>query len=428
MKKIKVCVFPAQSESAVEINNALSNCEGIEVFGATSIRGHNEFNFCNYNYSLPSMEEPSFIEKFERYLNENQIDVVFPANDGAVEFFAKNKEAFSATIVNSDYRTATICNDKKLTYELFSDCDFCPKIFDSIQTYPCFIKPPAGEGAIGAKLLESEKDLPSDFSKENYVILEYLPGKEITVDCITDCEGNLIRVLPRTREKVFSGMSVFGRTIEATQEVLNIATKINERLTLRGLWFFQIKQDTNKNYKLLEVSMRCAGTMCQTRGRGYNLPLLSVYTALGMPISTIDNDFEVIIDRTLFARYRTNINYSTVYIDYDGTIIVKEKVCLSIIRFLYQCKNDGKRIVLITRHNEDHDNSIQEDLESHGIAQSLFSEIICLTFEEEKSQAIKDQESIFIDNSYFERKKVRDAKGIPVFGVEGIDVLQDWRL
>ena len=45
---IRVCVYPAQNESAVEINNALSNCEGIEVFGIAPIRGHNEFNFLNY--------------------------------------------------------------------------------------------------------------------------------------------------------------------------------------------------------------------------------------------------------------------------------------------------------------------------------------------------------------------------------------------
>ncbi len=425
---IRVCVYPAQNESAVEINNALSNCEGVEVFGIASIRGHNEFNFVNYTFAFPQIDDPDFEERFQAFLDEYGIDIVFPTNDSCVVFFAKNKDKFSARIVNSDYHSALICNDKRKTYELFKDCNFCPRVYsqEDIQ-YPCFIKPAEGEGAIGAKIIKSPSE--ADISQlKDYVVLEYLPGEEMTVDCISDRHNSLIKVLPRKREKVFSGMSVYGRTVFPDKEILGIAQTINDRLKLSGLWYFQIKKDASGVSKLLEISMRCAGTMCQTRARGYNLPLLSVYTALGKDIDAVDNSYSVIIDRTLFARYRTDLSFNTVYIDYDGTIVVKGKACLSIIRFLYQCKNCGKRIVMISRHNEDHDNTLEADMVLHGISKDLFDDIICLTFSDEKYSVITESESIFIDNSFFERNKVAKRKGIPVFGVENVDVLQDWRL
>ena len=425
---IRVCVYPAQNESAVEINNALSNCEGIEVFGIAPIRGHNEYNFVNYYYGFPQITDESFDEQFERFINDYKIDIVFPTSDACVVYFSKNKVKFSAKFVNADYESAVICNNKKKTYQLFSDCDFCPIVFNKNNVqFPCFIKPVEGEGAIGARIVGSMEELSSE-AIDDCVILEYLPGEELTVDCISDYKGSLVKVLPRKREKIFSGMSVHGSTMVPDKELIKIAETINSRLEIKGLWYFQVKQSATGCYKLLEISMRCAGTMCQTRARGYNLPLLSVYSTLGHDIATVDNDYNVTIDRTLFARYKTDLTYDTVYVDYDGTIIVKGKVCLSVIRFLYQCKNNKKKIVLISRHNEDHDTSLDEDMLQHGIAYSLFDDIFSLTFSEEKTSVIREDKAIFIDNSYFERKKVADMCGIPTFGVENLDALQDWRL
>lgn len=425
---IRVCVYPAQNESAVEINNALSNCEEIEVYGIAPVRGHNEYNFINYFSGFPKIDDDDFDDMFESFIKEHNIDVVFPVNDESVVYFSKKKNMFSAKVVNSNYESAVIVNDKRKTYELFKDCVFCPQIYDIDNVkYPCFVKPVNGEGAIGTKMVNSPDDLIID-DVDNSVIMEYLDGEEITIDCISDKDNNLIKVLPRKREKVFSGMSVYGTTINADDEIMSIAETINSRLKLSGLWYFQLKKSTLGYYKLLEISMRCAGTMCQTRARGYNLPLLSVYTALGKDISVVDNNYSVTIDRTLFARYNTDVKYNNVYVDYDGTIIVKGKVCLPVIRFLYQCKNNNKNIILVSRHNVDHENSIENDMCIHGISKDLFNEIICLTLEDEKSSVIINGESIFIDNSYFERKKVAERIGIPVFGVENIDALQDWRL
>ena len=40
---------------------------------------------------------------------------------------------------------------------------------------------------------------------------------------------------------------------------------------------------------------------------------------------------------------------------------------------------------------------------------------------------IHKDKSIFIDNAYQERKKVHEQIGIPVFDVDGLEVIMDWR-
>ena len=96
-------------------------------------------------------------------------------------------------------------------------------------------------------------------------------------------------------------------------------------------------------------------------------------------------------------------------------------------KFLYQCKNKKVKVHLISRHEEDHDDSIEESLRKHFISESLFDSIIKLTFSQKKADYINSKTSIFIDNSYAERKSVHDSLGIPVFDIEGIEVIEDWR-
>ena len=52
------------------------------------------------------------------------------------------------------------------------------------------------------------------------------------------------------------------KAVPVTAEIREIADEINRRLRFRGLWFFQVKQAADGRFKLMEISTRCAGTMC----------------------------------------------------------------------------------------------------------------------------------------------------------------------
>lgn len=423
MAKINVLVFPAGEINSIELHDALSTCVNIRLFGASSIDRHGEYVFKNYISGLPLITADNFFEEFNNVLATNTIDVIFPTHDSVSEFFANNLEKIKAKIVIADKKTSEICRDKSKTFDIFKSESFCPKIYDKITEFPVFIKPKKGQGSVGAKLVNSEKDV-QDIDLSDYVICEYLCGEEFTVDCFTDKNGKLKAACPRSRNRTLAGVCVCGENEKLTDEIENIANRINSKLNFNGLWFFQIKKDKNGQFKLLEISTRCAGTMCLTRAMGVNLPLLSVYNAMGYETEISANNYELKIDRTLISRYKINYQYDKVYFDFDDTLIINGEVHLPAIRFLYQCKNHGKNVILLTRHEKD----LYKTLDEYAISENLFAEIIKIGFDKEKGDCMQPERAIFIDNANGERQKIQKRFNIPVFDVDGIEVLLDWRI
>jgi len=424
--KINVLIFPAGEVNSIELHQALSTCVNVRVFGASSVERHGSYVFKNYTGGLPRILDPNFFDEFNTLLSKEKIDVVFPTHDSIAEFFSKNQKKIKSKIIVAAPETSRVCRDKFLTYALFKDEDFCPAVYKTlanVESFPVFIKPSQGQGSVGARPCSSQEGLGGvDFN--SYVVSELLPGDELTVDCITDCHGNLKLAAPRSRQRVMAGISVASETQELTDEIERIAQAINEKLDFLGLWFFQIKKDIHGKYKLLEIATRCAGTMCLTRAKGANLALLSVYAALGRGIDVITNPQKLTVDRTLINRYRIDYVYNTVYYDFDDTITLDGKINLTAVRHLYQCLNENIKVILITKHEK----NIRNTLGELGLHEKLFSKIIHLKLDEDKSDHIEPSGAIFIDNSFVERKAVALKYGIPVFDVDAIEVLLDWRL
>ncbi len=425
--KIGVLVFPAGEVNSIEIHDALSTCVNIQLWGASSVERHGSYVFQNYISGLPMIQDSGFIESLNRVIQERNIDVVFPTHDTVVEFLTEHSKEIGAKIIASSCDTAKICRDKKLTFDCFADCEFCPQLYSSLEHFPVFVKPRLGQGAVGAKRLFSKKDVPPNMDWESNVVCEYLPGKEYTVDCFTDGSGNLRAILPRSRQRIFAGISANGTNEQLTDEIRSIAETINSRLDFLGLWYFQIKEAYDGRMKLLEISTRCAGTMCLSRAQGINLPLLSVYAAMDYEVSIFRNPCKVMVDRSMISRYRLDYEYDHVYIDLDDTILIDGKAHLPAVWFLYQCANNGTPITLITRHAATHEDSTETALERGHIPQTLFSRICELSSDDEKADYIQSGHPIFIDNAFVERKAVHDRLGIPVFDVDGFEVLMDWR-
>lgn len=424
MKKINVLVFPDGEINSVELHDALSTCVNINLYGASSIERHGKYIFKNHISGLPNIFENNFYDKLNDLIEKYAIEVIIPTHDTVSLELIRNNEKIKCKVLGGDKFTAEICRSKIATYKLFNDCSFVPTVYKNIENvkYPVFIKPDKGQGAQGAKLIKSIEDI-INIPIDDYVLCEYLPGEEYTVDCLTDKNGKLCFVSSRSRQRTFAGVSVHGKIERLTPEIYKIADTINDRLNFCGLWYFQIKKDRDGIFKLLEVSNRCAGTMCLTRARGVNLPLLSVYTIMGYEISVQSNSYNVNVDRTLISRYEIDYDYDTVYFDLDDTLIVNDKVNLTAIRFLYQCKNKKMPVHLLTKHAYEVNNT----LERFSISKTLFSSIIHIPEHSNKSEFINSSKAILIDNAYTERREVFKEKKIPVFDVDAIEVLLDWK-
>ena len=105
-------------------------------------------------------------------------------------------------------------------------------------------------------------------------------------------------------------------------------------------------------------------------------------------------------------------------------MIVNGKVNQYIMRFIYQAVNQGKKLHILSRHSTD----IYQDLKKYRIAENLFESIDVISLEDEKHRYINEEKSIFISDSFAERKKVHQNLGIAVFDVDMVESLIDWRV
>lgn len=428
VKKMKILVFPCGSEIGLEIHNSLKFIKDIELYGASSeASNHGKYVYKNYIGGLPFVEEENFLEEINKLVEKYSIDFLFPAHDSVVLELSKYKREIKCKIITSDYKTCLLCRSKKKTYEYFKHDIRVPKVYKSSQEiieYPVFLKPDVGQGSKGTVLVNSQEEL-NFFTKRDssLLILEYLPGEEYTIDCFTDRKGKLIYVSARERSRIANGISV-ETSHYRNEKFEELANFINEKLKLRGTWFFQVKKNVYGELTLLEIAPRIAGSSGINRSIGVNLPLLNIYDLLGFDLEIISNNGDgITMDRALTNRYMINMDYSHVYIDLDDTLILKNKVNNYLVSFLYQCINRGIKLHLITRHVSE----IKSTLIQFRIL-SLFDSLIHVKKNQKKSELIKHKDSIFIDDSFRERKDVSEQKGIPTFDISSVECLIDWRI
>ena len=111
MKK-KVLIFPAGTEIAFEILNALKYSKFVEIYGGTSASDHAEFVYKNLIEGFPYVDEPTFLEYLNRAIDKYQIDCVYPAHDSVSVFFSDHADEIHAQVIIADAFTTNICRSK----------------------------------------------------------------------------------------------------------------------------------------------------------------------------------------------------------------------------------------------------------------------------------------------------------------------------
>jgi hypothetical protein len=419
-KKINVLVFPCGSENAAEIHNALRYSVHVELFGASSIEDHGKYIFQNYIGHLPKIHTQDFDAAFSNLIYQLHIDLVFATHDTVHEYLSTRAATMGFHLVNGDPQSALVARKKSLTYQLFAGYPWAPTVFKDpadVLEWPIIAKPDCGQGGQGVTLVYS-LDIARQVKSalQDPVWMEHLPGDEITVDCFTDKNHNLLWVGPRTRERVKAGVTMRSALLAPTENIPEIANIINRRLKFRGPWFFQLKKDRCFQWKLLEISCRIAGTMVAQRTIGINLPLMTVQDYLDRKLITLPNEQPRIIERRITTRAELDFNFENIYIDLDETLIIGGHAVPMVLAFVYQSISTGKKIRLITRHAGD----VATTLQRAKICIEIFDEIIHITDGSPKSQYITPH-SIFIDNHFPERLDVALNCKIPVLDVDTLE-------
>lgn len=416
MKK-NVLVFPCGSEIGLEINRSLRYTKDFELFGASSMDDHGKYVYKNYISDVPFVDDVGFIDSINSIVDRFCIDFIFPAHDSVVLKLARNAQSVHAKILSSSVETCEIARSKSKTYGALEGVVKVPRMYgiDDELSFPVFLKPDVGQGSKGTVKVDSRQELTAALKHDaTLLILEYLPGPEYTIDCLTGNDGRLLYAQARQRNRISGGISVNSFPVD-DKEFRPIAEQINQAVRFEGVWFFQVKRDYGGMLTLLEIAPRVAGTMALSRIGGTNLPLLSLYLAEGIEVQVLHNHFDVEIDRALENKYSLGIDFDTVYVDFDDSVIVEGQVNYLLIAYLYKMRNEDKRIVLITKHAH----VLGKTLAKYGISEKLFDKIVHVRRDDKKSKYIEGK-SIFIDDSFSERSEVSRRLSIPVFDISEV--------
>ncbi len=428
MKK-NILVFPCGSEIGLEVYRSVKNSTHFNLIGASSVDDHGKFVFENYIDGIPFITDPGFIDDMKKVVAENRIDAIYPAMDAVIEILKKNEDVLGCKVIAPDTETTQICLSKSKTYKVLQDYVKTPRLFTADElretnTFPVFAKPDIGYGSRGAKKLNSQVEMQSHLAQyPSCILVEYLPGKEYTVDCFSDSSGKLLVAAPRERHRIVNGISVNTKPVPDEKQFHEFAEKINQAIKFRGAWFYQVKQDSNGELTLMEVASRFGGSSSLFRAQGINFALMSIFDAFDIPVAILRNNYDVEMDRALDNKYKLDLKYSEVFVDFDDCIYLeKQFVNEALMAFLYRCVNKHIKVSLLSRHDDVKLGKLDDLLDNLRIRQ-VFDRIIHLDPSQKKIDFIDNTDSIFIDDSFAERKAVADKFHIPVFSLDMVEAL-----
>lgn len=421
MTKKRVLIFPAGSEIGLEIFESLRFSRHFEVLGATSVKDHSQFVFKNL-FQVPYFQEENFKAALIELIEKEQVDYLFPAMDSVLLYLKEIEESLDAKVVASPLESLKIANDKKCTYKHFLGKIPIPKTFTTQSTleFPLFLKPKVGYGSRNSAKINNQTELSYWTSiVPDYILSEYLPGEEFTVDCFTSSQRVLQYSHARSRFRIRMGISVgsSSATSHVQEETKQLASIINEKLSIRGGWFFQVKRSKAGQLTLLEIGLRMAGSSGLNRIRGVNLPLLTLFDLEGLAVELIPVQEVVTIDRAFSIKTNLDFQFDQLYIDLDDCLILEGELNPEAIQLIVHCLNKQKKVILLTKHRGD----LTNILERFRI-RNIFDRIIHLEADEIKADFIESR-SLFVDDSYAERKLLQVRNDVLAFGVESIPLI-----
>jgi len=430
--KKNILVFPCGSEIALEVYRSVKNSTHFNLIGASSVDDHGKFVFEDYVGGLPFITSPDFIPAIKKVVADRVVDAIYPAMDAVIEILKRNEGELGCKVIAPDVETTQICLSKSKTYKVLEGTIKTPRTFSAAEllqtgesSFPVFAKPDIGYGSRGAKKITSAEDLKAHLELyPSCIFSEFLPGKEYTVDCFTASNGDMLFAAARERCRIMNGISVNTKPVnENAKEFEDFARKINGAIKFKGAWFYQVKRDANGELTLLEVASRFGGSSSLFRAQGINFALMSLFDAFGIPVAILRNNYDVEMDRALDNKYKLSVKYSEVFVDFDDCVYLeKQFVNDALMAFLYRCVNRGIKVTLLSRHDDVKLGKLDDLLGKLRIGQ-VFDRIIHLDPSQKKIDYIDNTDSIFIDDSFAERKAVADKFHIPVFSVDMVEAL-----
>ena len=204
---------------------------------------------------IPNSKNKNLWKILIKILKKNKIDWVIPSFDETLRDWSAKINLLKQKNINvllSPQETINVFTDKWLTYNAFIKAGL-PTPKTSLKKIYDLVKPRNGRGSKGIVITKKK------IKMHNMISQEKLNGKEFTVDCLFDLNGNAVYIIPRIRNKVIEGKSINSK-IFRNRKIENYIIKLSKLYDFVGP--INIQGFINKDeIKFTELNPRIAGGM-----------------------------------------------------------------------------------------------------------------------------------------------------------------------
>jgi carbamoyl-phosphate synthase large subunit len=276
---MNVLITSLGSNTSIGVIKALKfEFPSINIIG-TDINNQSECNgmaFCDKFYKICRSTDENFIPELLKIIKFEGIHCIIPIHDKEIEIISNYLELivpYTKVAINDSYINE-ICNNKLKCSAFIEDICISPTYYglDNIEL-PVILKEVNGVGSVNIQKIDSSHHLPLKV-EDNFVLQEYVTGKEYTVDCYSSYVDETFSCVVRERNEIKSGMSTKG-TIISHPKIEVLCMKIISKLKYKGVANIQFIENENDIY-FIELNPRFAGGGILTYLNGFNIPSITI--------------------------------------------------------------------------------------------------------------------------------------------------------
>jgi carbamoyl-phosphate synthase large subunit len=246
---------------------------------------------------IPAGEAPGFARALLARCRDLGVDIVIPTVDSELQPLAAARPQFEradVALMLSPARALALTLDKLALARACAGVVRVPRtelldeaVDPASWTYPVIVKPRTGSGSRDISAIVSADELKTALSAAEpgagFLVQEYLPGEEYSVDMLADTDGRVVAGVPRVRARVDSGVSVAGRTLH-DRELEQFGATVATTVGLTYISNVQVRRDSDGEPALLEVNPRVPGSLSLTIASGVDMPRLALDALRGRPL------------------------------------------------------------------------------------------------------------------------------------------------
>lgn len=229
--------------------------------------------------------DAGIVDDLVRISRENEVRLILPFVDGAIEIASRCKERMPDVFVPvSDFTTCSRMFDKVEAAKAFKEAGLpIPSTYSIINAdIPAIAKPRKGSASRGIKIFHNMDELMHLSNIKDYLLQEYIvDAKEFTLDCYVSQRGEILCAVPRVRIEVMGGEATRTETVHVP-ELEELGRHTLQSFPFRGPVTLQFLFDPhNSRYLLMEINPRLGGGVICSMAAGADICRFILSEALG---------------------------------------------------------------------------------------------------------------------------------------------------